>query len=369
MKKCGVCKTEKDESQFNKDCRGTNGLSYRCKACKAMATLEYRAANRERLNLKDKTYYEEHKEVLLAKCAEYNKVHKDHKAEYDKAYREANNVERKAKQREYYESHKEEFLAKQKIYMANKRERIREQYKNFVNPDPEVELPLFAMGVYQIRNLISGKVYVGSTVHFRDRKYSHFKELRDGGHGNSRLQAAFDKYGENAFVFEPVEIIDHEDKLLDREQYYLDTIKPFGKIGYNISKLAGEPGNRGKAVIKTFSFQDKDGNVLTITNLSEWCRENKLDHNRMRAMLRGKILTHKGYSPVGYAPEKSVNTIYEFVDPNGKLHVIKDNFHSWCRINGLNKNLMRAVHRGGMDNHKGWTKYIEKAEEIDVCDS
>ena len=364
MKTCRVCEKEKDESQFNKDQKGANGLSYRCKACKSIATAEYRKEHREEMVLRNKAYYENNKEMFLAKCAEYNKTHKDHKSEYDKAYREANREEKLKRDKEYYEANKAERLAKQKVYMAKKREQIREQYKNFVNPDPEVELPLFAMGVYQIRNLISGKIYIGSTVHFRDRKYSHFKELRSGTHHSSRLQAAFNKYGENAFVFEPIEIVDHEDKLLDREQHYLDTLLPFGKFGYNISKLAGEPGNRGKGAIKTFSFQDKDGNVLTITNLAEWCRENKIDNNRMRAMLRGKILTWKGYAPVGYVKQDNSHVEYKFLSPTGKLFVVASNFKVWCKNNGLTPQQMRAVHRGGMDNHKGWTKYIENSEEI-----
>lgn len=366
MKKCGVCKQEKDESQFNKDNRGAGGLSYRCKACKSAADAEYRKEHRDEILLRDKAYYENNKEVFLAKCAEYNKTHKDHKSQYDKAYREANSEKKRRRDKAYYEAHKAERLAKQKIYMAKKREKVREQYKNFVNTEEPIPIPEFAMGVYQIRNVISGKVYIGSTVLFTDRKAAHFKELRAGTHHSPRLQAAFNKYGENAFVFEPIEIVDHEDKLLEREQHYLDTVKPFGRSGYNISKLAGEPGNRGKAAIKTFSFQDKNGKVITVTNLAKWCREHKIDDNRMRAMLRGKILTWKGYARVGYVQEKAINTKYEFISPDGVLHVVSDGFYKWCSEHGLNQNLMRAVHRGAMDNHKGWTR-LSKSEDSYVC--
>ena len=357
MKKCVECKEEKEELLFNRDTKAPDGLRYICRSCQSAAATKYRAEHREERIQKDKQYYEAHKEERKIQDKEYYREHIDEKKAYDKAYREANSEERKRKQKEYYESHKEEFLAKQKIYLQRKREKIREECKKLISQQGPI--PEFAMGVYKIRNLISGKFYIGSTVSFRNRRDAHFKELRSGVHNNRRLQAAFNKYGENAFVFEPIEIIDHEDKLLEREQYYLDTLLPFGRSGYNISKLAGEPGNRGKAAIKTFSFQDKDGNVITVTNLSEWCREHKLDDNRMRAMLRGKILTWKGYAPIGYSLQKSINTKYEFVSPDGELFVITEKFKVWCKAHSLTPHQMRAVHRGAMDNHKGWTKHKE----------
>ena len=57
-------------------------------------------------------------------------------------------------------------------------------------------------GVYQIRNLVNGKRYIGSTSCFAKRKYAHFRELKEAGHENSYLQRAYNKYGKENFVFE-----------------------------------------------------------------------------------------------------------------------------------------------------------------------
>ena len=46
-------------------------------------------------------------------------------------------------------------------------------------------------GIYQIKNTINGKVYVGSTIDFERRKYEHFKALKNNNHGNPKLQNAF----------------------------------------------------------------------------------------------------------------------------------------------------------------------------------
>ena len=78
-------------------------------------------------------------------------------------------------------------------------------------------------GIYQIRNLVNGKVYVGSAVNLRARMQSHFGELKNNKHNNRHLQRAYDKYGLDKFVFEVLEYVE-KDMLLEREQYYIDTL-------------------------------------------------------------------------------------------------------------------------------------------------
>jgi group I intron endonuclease len=63
--------------------------------------------------------------------------------------------------------------------------------------------------------------------------YFHINRLRRGTNSSLKLQRAFNKYGENAFVFEIVEHCTAEN-LLAREQHYLDQ-----KPEYNISFVAG----------------------------------------------------------------------------------------------------------------------------------
>lgn len=76
-------------------------------------------------------------------------------------------------------------------------------------------------GIYQIRNLVNGKVYVGSAVNLRTRRNRHFSYLRNNCHANRKLQNAFNKYGEENIVFEVVEIVADKYNLLEREQYYI----------------------------------------------------------------------------------------------------------------------------------------------------
>lgn len=59
-------------------------------------------------------------------------------------------------------------------------------------------------GIYRIRNVATGKCYVGSAVNFVARWAVHCCLLRQGKHHSKRLQASWAKHGEAAFVFEPL---------------------------------------------------------------------------------------------------------------------------------------------------------------------
>lgn len=78
-----------------------------------------------------------------------------------------------------------------------------------------------ARGIYKIINVINNKFYVGSAVDLKRRKTRHFSELRTGKHNNRHLQAAWVKYGEQAFVFVVVEELPDGADLLAAENVWL----------------------------------------------------------------------------------------------------------------------------------------------------
>lgn len=92
-------------------------------------------------------------------------------------------------------------------------------------------------GIYKITNTVNGKVYVGSAVDLPRRIRMHRWRLRNGRHVNPKLQAAWDKYGLEAFVFEVLFICTPE-HLLDYEQRCIDGFDSVNN-GYNICPTAG----------------------------------------------------------------------------------------------------------------------------------
>ena len=60
-------------------------------------------------------------------------------------------------------------------------------------------------GVYCVENIQTGKKYIGQSIDLRKRKLTHFSKLRRLSHPNHHLQNAWNKYGEENFIFEIVE--------------------------------------------------------------------------------------------------------------------------------------------------------------------
>ena len=89
-------------------------------------------------------------------------------------------------------------------------------------------------GIYQIRNIVNGKVYVGSAVNIVRRWAKHRNELNLGIHKTSRLQRSWKKHGADKFVFEVLELVCEKASLISVEQKYFNEIRPFDtSIGYN----------------------------------------------------------------------------------------------------------------------------------------
>lgn len=95
-------------------------------------------------------------------------------------------------------------------------------------------------GVYSIKNLINGKVYIGSAaISIRKRIRAHIKRLRENRHNNKHLQRSYIKHGESQFRFSVVEECT-ANHVLECEQYWIDELKVTNpKIGYNKAPIAG----------------------------------------------------------------------------------------------------------------------------------
>jgi len=91
--------------------------------------------------------------------------------------------------------------------------------------------------IYSWNNMVTGERYVGSAVDLTRRLWGYFsiaflnKELR---RNRSIISGALLKYGYSNFSLDVLEYCE-SDKLILREQYYIDLLNP----SYNILKIAG----------------------------------------------------------------------------------------------------------------------------------
>jgi len=86
---------------------------------------------------------------------------------------------------------------------------------------------MIASGIYKIQSKIKPeRVYIGSAIYLRNRKAMHFTDLEKHRHHASKLQNHYNKYGKDDLEFIVIEPCLPE-FLIIREQYYIDTLKPF----------------------------------------------------------------------------------------------------------------------------------------------
>lgn len=98
--------------------------------------------------------------------------------------------------------------------------------------------------IYKITNLVNQKIYVGQTTKTIEERWTTHKEY--ARKGATYLARAIQKYGQDNFQMEPLEIC--EDYLLnEREQHWISYLKSNDKtIGYNMS-CGGDNGNNSKS--------------------------------------------------------------------------------------------------------------------------
>src|SRR5437762_2733012 len=98
-------------------------------------------------------------------------------------------------------------------------------------------------GIYLITNIENGKEYVGSTIQpFYIRWKQHTNNLKSGRHSNKHLQNSWKKYGESAFVFEVLEVVEQESRTKKEFSKHLERLEDYyinlrdlrnDKVGYN----------------------------------------------------------------------------------------------------------------------------------------
>jgi len=230
--------------------------------------------------------------------------------------------------------------------------------KNSVSHDYSVS------GIYLIYNTKSKKSYIGSAINIYNRifgssSYSHLKSLSKNRHSNKHLQSAYNKYGVSVFTFRILEICDKE-KLLEREQFYLDTwlfakdtIK-FAKKAYNICPTAGSPlgrlvtnstrqklsdlrkgvnnpmyGKKGSSNSRSISILQYSSNgdfISEFSNAREASELLKISEKAIRSAL------HKGYMASGYYWRVKNGKILKHIETKCSQ---KKSFSATCTMSGV----------------------------------
>lgn len=114
-------------------------------------------------------------------------------------------------------------------------------------------------GIYQIRNIKNNKLYIGSSKDIEKRWKQHLAQLKKGNHHSSKLQNSYNHAKDkNIFEFSVIEEIIDNNKLKEREQYYIDLFNSY-HVGYNCCEKTDE-----FSIKHTLKYQKKKNDKILL---------------------------------------------------------------------------------------------------------
>lgn len=94
-------------------------------------------------------------------------------------------------------------------------------------------------GIFQIRNTINDKIFIGSCTDFTSNWEMQKQQLEIDMHPNHSLQKEWDEFGPESFLYEILERYsgfansNAENILHQLEEKYIHELHPFGEKGYH----------------------------------------------------------------------------------------------------------------------------------------
>ena len=158
--------------------------------------------------------------------------------------------------------------------------------------------------VYQIRNIVNNKRYIGSSKQVDTRFTTHKMSLKRGNHHSIALQRAWEKYGERNFLFEIIKETSIENLLLE-EQNEINKWD-FNKELYNINPLAQNPPHKvgedhGEAKL-TWEEVNQIRQLYTDEKMFQYQLAEKFNISQI---VIWNIIHNKGWYDPDYKPENS----------------------------------------------------------------
>ncbi len=100
------------------------------------------------------------------------------------------------------------------------------------------------MGVFQVKNLTNGKIFIGSGIDVHGKLNSCKFQLAHGSFINQELQNDYNVVGESNFSFEIIDVLEQKTEISNdpKEELellmsmWIEKLQPFDEKGYNRKK-------------------------------------------------------------------------------------------------------------------------------------
>ena len=261
------------------------------------------------------------------------------------------------------------------------------------------------MVIYQITNLGNNKKYIGQTTQQPAVRWSQHKStLKKNKCNNIYLQRAWNKYGENNFVFEMLEVCSTLSELNDKEWAYIQKYNTNNiSEGYNIRaggnsggamssatkqklstiRMGKSPSNKGmkygpqslelrqqKSIKQRKNFVayptiiSPDGIEYTIDTVKGFCKEHNLYHRRLFGVLSGEVIQHRGWYIKGTDSHRAKQLenrnawrnnkiVRRIMSPAGIIYEFS-HLTNFCKSHGLSAGKVSELFSDKRKKHKNW---------------
>lgn len=163
--------------------------------------------------------------------------------------------------------------------------------------------------IYHIKNIDTGKEYIGQTVDIDWRLYKHFNALKKGTHHSNKLQRSYNLHGKDKFkvTYEQREFESYEDLLLAErkeiskyDSYYNGYNETLGGEGHSVifgfdtMVLLYQIGQRYDGVKhKLAKYYHCDRTSITAVFRKEYLKTITYDENKLQELINELGLTEK----------------------------------------------------------------------------
>lgn len=213
------------------------------------------------------------------------------------------------------------------------------------------EEDLKCFGIYKITNILTGVIYIGSTIRaFRQRFNKHLSNLENNEHVNKPLQNSWNKHGKDKFEFSILEKLNDRNLAIQREQFYIDSYD-FETL-YNTCKIASSTlGTKYSEeaidrISRDWVVVSPRKEIFYIKSLSRFCRKNKLHQSNLLNVAQKKSKSSLGWL-VYYKEDFSLTKMEEDYNKvhkpkyiltdkdNNKFELKTRELHGFCKKHNL----------------------------------
>lgn len=214
--------------------------------------------------------------------------------------------------------------------------------------------------IYIIKNDINNKVYIGQSIHPKERFAEHCY-LREDRH-NSILTNAIHKYGKEHFWMELLE--ENVENYNEREKYWIAFYNCIRPNGYNISS-GGEDGNSGFFSVQSVLTKEKLKDLIYDLQNTPLTNEELSDKYGISKVLITRINNGRGYAQEGIVyplrpnpQEKAKEFVEEICD---LLKYTYRSYESIAQQFGLSSSTIGKINRGESYHKEGMDYPIRRS--------